>query len=720
MDTQTHEETNRQAYFETTKPLTEEAPLSTLSAPLEQTAAASATMKRQPQWQETEIRPLSMQAPPVFAPAPDKKSRKKSRVDSTTVNRKDISGTRSDVVRLVTKTQLLEDAKVHLTASHLSRTFTNILNDIIEYSNIDATSHDSKLLKRENELAIKIRASLEKYSADEKTSEAERNLAKTYSLWFGIEMDGLLQIPSQTTDENVRFYNNGNPISVDKKQCVPKPVSIWLRDATKEPLFPHAPSISDIRQGTLGDCFLLAGLASIVNRDPMLIRQAMKDNKNGTVTVRFYNKYTDADTRTESSETVYVTVDKKVPRVSQYAKESLWVQMLERAYTASGMNKKNNRGKKMPDPADREVAYKDIDGGHAYDFIYVMTGQEYKRNDIHGDTAPPSEQTSEQFMKRFAESFFSDMEFRHMKEEENHAALKALRDELKDRRDVFQEINKPTADAELIQIMQNTVEELERRYEVIRRNAFRRKLLGIKKPVTADEKPVTTDEKPVTADDEKISAQRNAVEALLGSLKIGHEGKGKHKKTKKTVHYMSGLPRWEEVQERLAATDFDKALPSPLFTEEERNIIKVRLIRKLEKWDNATIPKIYKAFSGIYSANAEERYQEIEDALKSGKLVTASSKTYVPEDVAGAGGLNSEHLHAGIVERHAYTILGTEIKDGNRFIRVKNPWGSGSMEYFRKKDEFSSEMQQTDDRGIFLIELNDFMEKFGHFALSAS
>ncbi len=46
---------------------------------------------------------------------------------------------------------------------------------------------------------------------------------------------------------------------------------------------------NDLRQGQVGDCFLLAPLAAIATRDPSFIQNMIKDNGDGTYTVTFYD-----------------------------------------------------------------------------------------------------------------------------------------------------------------------------------------------------------------------------------------------------------------------------------------------------------------------------------------------------------------------------------------------------------------------------------------------
>lgn len=100
-------------------------------------------------------------------------------------------------------------------------------------------------------------------------------------------------------------------------------------------LFQNGVSYTDIRQGDLEDCYLLAGLAATAFRLPNVIQNMFIDNGDGTYTVRFYNNGV-AD---------YVTVDRYLPTTAlgtlAYAgfdnfynstSNELWVALAEKAY----------------------------------------------------------------------------------------------------------------------------------------------------------------------------------------------------------------------------------------------------------------------------------------------------------------------------------------------------------------------------------------------------
>ncbi|MDO5331181.1 MAG: C2 family cysteine protease [Bacillota bacterium] len=152
----------------------------------------------------------------------------------------------------------------------------------------------------------------------------------------------------------------------------------WTK--TDDELFPHEPSPNDIKQGVgVQDCFILSSLSYLAHKDPEKIKEAMKDNGDGTVTVRFYKSVNFTLKEQEKGdrshrEPVYVTVNKTVNKLAGsmniYASSSLWVQMLEKAYIAYihqvGV-----------DGDDKDLSYSSINTGLADRFLQSFEGRNY-------------------------------------------------------------------------------------------------------------------------------------------------------------------------------------------------------------------------------------------------------------------------------------------------------------------------------------------------------
>ena len=125
---------------------------------------------------------------------------------------------------------------------------------------------------------------------------------------------------------------------------------IKIKDYSNQNLFERLPSPLDVKQGKVGDCFLMAAFTEMALQDPVAIMNSMKDNLDGTVTVRLYKvNYGGGD----SKEEIFV----KVPKAQIYLEgrkddinvnyrtdciygcksQALWVKVLERAFAQSGL-----------------------------------------------------------------------------------------------------------------------------------------------------------------------------------------------------------------------------------------------------------------------------------------------------------------------------------------------------------------------------------------------
>lgn len=130
----------------------------------------------------------------------------------------------------------------------------------------------------------------------------------------------------------------------------------------KTPLFPKQISTADIKQGAIGDCFLIAGIYDITKKDPNAIYNMIRDNKDGTVTVKLYDVKTVENEKQFTPK--YVTFDKSVMKSNRHADDALWVQMLEKAYSV------------------HKGSYEGMDGGATSDVYEAFLGKSAKNTSI--------------------------------------------------------------------------------------------------------------------------------------------------------------------------------------------------------------------------------------------------------------------------------------------------------------------------------------------------
>jgi hypothetical protein len=92
-------------------------------------------------------------------------------------------------------------------------------------------------------------------------------------------------------------------------------------------------SPADVQQGSLGDCYFLATLAGFAATKPQVLQDAIKDNGNGTFTVRFFER-----DPVYGVQPVLITVDGDLPTkfgAPVYARTpngELWPALLEKAF----------------------------------------------------------------------------------------------------------------------------------------------------------------------------------------------------------------------------------------------------------------------------------------------------------------------------------------------------------------------------------------------------
>ena len=118
----------------------------------------------------------------------------------------------------------------------------------------------------------------------------------------------------------------------------------------------------DVKQGSLGDCYLVAAMAAVAHTDPDVIKNMIKDNGDGTYTVTFHLKEGMIGVFSSGS-TVSITVTDKFPMRGDkpaFAKTGdggekgpeLWVMLIEKAWAVHQGSYEQTRGSKVEKNAD--------------------------------------------------------------------------------------------------------------------------------------------------------------------------------------------------------------------------------------------------------------------------------------------------------------------------------------------------------------------------------
>lgn len=220
----------------------------------------------------------------------------------------------------------------------------------------------------------------------EVTDEAVRQTLLDARRYFDEMTNGTLQVPEGA---QVQDFTREQPAEVGSIQRgsfrngVIRRLSRWSNQKDT-PLFSHEPTVNDLKQRMVSNCYMVAGTAGLVNLDPALLKGCLRDNGDGTVTVRLYEKYIpeeekqreaesrkavqkkldDLQAKVDSGEVdewdqdgleqeimkeqyrarqsyrpVYAKVTKEVPRIGgadALSAGALWMQMIEKACACIG------------------------------------------------------------------------------------------------------------------------------------------------------------------------------------------------------------------------------------------------------------------------------------------------------------------------------------------------------------------------------------------------
>ncbi len=137
----------------------------------------------------------------------------------------------------------------------------------------------------------------------------------------------------------------------------------WQTLDPDTPLFAHEPTINDLRQGKVSNCYMIASTTSLINYDPQLIKKCIHDNGDGSVTVRLFKPSERAGGQRVP---FFVRIPKAIPKLRLggeiLSSGALWMQLIERAAAQVGMFRKDRQG------------YQSLWYGNGDEWLMLLTG----------------------------------------------------------------------------------------------------------------------------------------------------------------------------------------------------------------------------------------------------------------------------------------------------------------------------------------------------------
>ncbi len=430
------------------------------------------------------------------------------------------------------------------------------------------------------------------------------------------------------------------------------------------PLFDGPVSTSDIKQGAIGDCYLIAAMYSMASTNPDRIHEMMKDNGDNTVTVRFFEK----NKNTSKMEPVFVTVDKSIPTGGEHAQETPWVVMLEKAY------------------AVHKGSYQAIGhGGFSHNVFQTFTGISSTKKPINNLVVTLGEQagrvppesidsfTLPKLLENKDELGLSEAQIRSLAklpvedlrnlfygpQPEKFAQLTGL--------DEWKDFGKDVAEAKQAKFtaMKNNDPnkvELNSRYNQLK-TAFEKKQSLLNGLITTKNREVLTTQ----------MLESNKVYKALKNEPIVYK---------------------EDVDKIMTEMRSQYANKTSM-THEGQTFTVDNLISVLEKQMEGKYPvrdtqSNESGFTVDYNQKELELYDLIRTDLSQGKVLAVGSNKTIGVS-QGSGHSGGESKVDGLAGQHAYSVLDTTVMNGRRFVRIANPWGGNySRDYTSEGDGVKS------------------------------
>lgn len=439
------------------------------------------------------------------------------------------------------------------------------------------------------------------------------------------------------------------------------------------PLFKDGlPEKKDIKQGPIGNCFLIASLDAIMRKNPHDIHNMIKDNKDGTVTVRLFEVNGIGDNKTFKPK--FITVNKSLPIDGKHAKGSPWLQMMEKAYALEKGTSVDVEGGRMSDPMEVFLGsrVKDIDINHATDSTNFIRNLFTNPNTLY-----PAYNFNNQTVDNLIRAMQQDKRF-------------------------------SASDIEIVQRNKEMLVEIAAASPISGEtlDTFRNQLSGYMNIDPGSEKGtqlLTLLEDLSQTKDLELLEKFNTYKTMLDNPAITSIIQGEINPVIKKAQDGFGQIRYDEIL--VPKLNILSTFELPTSAQES-------VINDINTALKENLPG--KRMSGQYSSPQLDLFNLITQKLRDGKhLGLGTNKSVGRRPSSELGFSAGEPISKGLVGRHAFSIIDVKEENKIKYVKISNPWGEINRTYNSR----TSKPEKTND-GESWIELSDISKRCNNLSFS--
>lgn len=672
------------------------------------------------------------------------------------VKKKDKVYNKIELENVVQKTAILDMCRNERKLPQATKEFKKVMDKLESYAK--SKSYDS-----EQETLSEAMKSIQSYIANNSVATNDNELellerVKLYSYFFKTKSEGTLSGYEHKKENTVANPDAGS-------------MNVW-KDVSKHKLFLHDPSVMDVKQRRTEDCYMLSTLSGIAFTSPELIRQSMKDNGDGTVTVRFYDgldkvvQYKDLTIEQIYQQQHQNEVEADVMALTKLFSDMMQNQKFIDEYIkdrAENGVEDNEEEPQVVEEVKQDIEFsKDLIDGFEEDDDFATPAQpveiqQRKQDEVNKrklDFTRVAERVSGYMYSNNA-NWYTEVFNRCLAEEgkqkqvltkilnkikSNEFSEEAQKDAL---REFLDEMYKDSSLSSSFGEMKTESQRIENKEVFVTVTKEISTVAGLVEKNAADSLWVQMIEKAYAARYGKIDGADRGLTGYKGiSLKnsflfVNRFLNRNYENRQIIYNSKSDIVLSDEI--KLEQKDIEKLIGLARDIHDEKsvtieNVMKTimaqseyagltpqqqqQIIKKLgEDWGI-----MHEEFSGKYTEKAEAEFEKINNMLQNKEFVTVGvNKEKQSKERIDA--LNSSGIRVG----HAYAVIACSVQDNAKFVTLRDPYGIFRREYnkqehadgttsYKKVNASQIYLSGSDTMGIFNMELNDFLSTFDTYS----